>query len=168
MEENVRQRDSCYAEDGTNAGFSLTSDRYDLMWKVKETIHENNTSKHKCGDCENYYVSKGNLIKYNIQTVHEGIKAHVCDVCVWKFSEKSHFDKHKRSKHNIGDFPFLCDICLKGFSFRSDLEVHNRIHTTEKPYECNECLKKLRQQSQLGMHKFVHTGAPLSYTLWCV
>ena len=123
----------------------------------------------------------------HINSVHEGLKNHKCDLCGKSFSEKGSLKIHIISVHDkdpldikewqphkkftkkpciktnskgIQFKTFKCDQCDKYFSQSMVLKRHiNTVHEGQKNHQCDLCGKAFGEKADLKTHiKCVHEG----------
>ena len=119
--------------------------------------HTSNDGTLGCDRCE-YKCKSAHRLKFHIDTVHLGIKKHLCQWCPAAFATTSSLKKHILS--HTGERNFKCQFCEKAFHSKGNLEKHIRTHTGEKPYTCEVCGKSFSDQSYFIKHKRLHETTP--------
>ena len=101
-----------------------------------------------------YKCKKTNRLRFHIDSVHLGVKPHLCDVCPAAFPTKGALNVHKLS--HSSERNFNCLFCEKAFHSKQNLITHVRTHTGEKPYTCDVCGKSFSDQTYSTTHKRLH------------
>jgi len=102
-----------------------------------------------------------NQLKKHMDSVHLGIKRHVCGHtgCGEPFETHIKLVRHQKEQH-FNEFP--CDECSKVFPTESGLKQHKRKHTgeqTETLFSCTDCAKSFVKKSNLKTHiRSAHEG----------
>ena len=78
---------------------------------------------YSCDQCD-YRCKKTNRLRFHIDSVHLGVKPHLCDVCPAAFPTKGALNVHKLS--HTGERNFKCIFCEKAFHSKQNLITHIR------------------------------------------
>ena len=109
-----------------------------------------------CEHC-NYINKRAEKLMTHIQSVHLGLRPHLCESCPASFKTRFALNTHKIRVHeNVRTIP--CTYCEKMFHSKHDLVIHVRTHTGEKPYTCDECGKSFSDRSYFAVHKRIHNN----------
>ena len=108
---------------------------------------------YQCSDCD-HRAGDTSSLSLHIDTVHKGIRNHVCDVCGCAFSSSSLLKVHFRT--HTGERPYKCNECGKEFRKGSALRQHIPLHTGWKPYRCKLCDKGFVQLTSINLHLKTH------------
>ena len=123
-----------------------------LHKKVHDT---DNTSKHKCTECEYETVWQSNLNRHFKRT-HENIKAFKCDACDQSFTVKNSLVKHQYTVHgiDIGLTKFHCSFDNCGYEtiHKQVLKNHISANHETKPEKCSICHQMLKNSLTLKNH----------------
>ena len=106
-----------------------------------------------CDYCE-YKTEFSSRLNAHIESVHLGVKRHLCEVCSMGFYTRKGLLTHYMT--HTGEKKFKCIICEKSFQTKQYLETHIRIHTGEKPFTCDTCGKSFNDQAYFTKHKRSH------------
>ncbi|XP_073831211.1 uncharacterized protein isoform X1 [Musca autumnalis] len=153
--------------------------------------HLRTHSKDKDVECQicNKRCSTIYRLRNHIQSVHNNIYQHICDICGKKFKSKPAFQKHYDEHQGIvepaaqcsicgawlknsfslkvhltihEDTEFPCDICGKLFQTKKNLSRHKRYwHRLERNLKCSYCEKIFREKRNLDEHMATHTETQL-------
>jgi len=135
---------------------TVWTDQQMKVHKMKH-VHTSNDGTLGCDRCE-YKCKSAHRLKFHIDTVHLGIKKHLCQWCPAAFATTSSLKKHILT--HTGERNFKCPFCEKAFHSKCNLEKHIRTHTGEKPYTCEVCGKSFSDQSYFIKHKRLHETTP--------
>jgi KRAB domain-containing zinc finger protein len=93
--------------------------------KVHKTKHEYSVEdgSYGCDKCD-YKCKKAHRLKFHIDTVHLGVKTHLCELCPAAFATKNTLNKHILS--HTDERNFKCKFCEKAFHTKGNLETHIR------------------------------------------
>ena len=85
---------------------------------------------------------RSTLLKLNIfhiiQTIHEGVKRFICDLCKASFVENWTLQKHIKNVHET--ILFKCKSCSMEFRRKTELEKHiDFVHKGVENYPCDLC-----------------------------
>lgn len=90
------------------------------------------------------------------ETVHEGIRRYVCDICNGRFGHYSSIKRHMVM--HTGQSRFSCDQCDKPYSRLDRLRVHKRsVHDGIRPFVRDICDKRFARYSKIKWHMQLHT-----------
>ena len=107
----------------------------------------------QCEHCD-YKCKKIPRLKFHINSVHLGVRPHLCDFCPAAFPTKGALNTHRMS--HTGERNFPCMFCEKAFHSKHNLVTHVRTHTGEKPFTCDICGKSFSDQAYFANHKRMH------------
>lgn len=109
----------------------------------------------ECELCGKKMVNKWSL-KYHIDTIHEKIVKHFCNICDRGFGNKSNLRSHLIS-HSTENVP--CDLCGGIFKNRISLQSHKKTHKPEsaRSFACGVCNKTFHNRNHLNRHMISHT-----------
>ena len=80
--------------------------------------------------CVKLFTNSSGLKKH-INSVHEGIKNHICKTCGKGFFRLNHLKRHVETVHE-GHKDFSCEYCGKSFSQKGDMQRHKvKVHERE-------------------------------------
>ncbi|RXW25267.1 hypothetical protein EST38_g644 [Candolleomyces aberdarensis] len=85
--------------------------------------------KHNGEPCN--YTGKKQLAKRHVESVHLGVKPHVCPECQKPFPQKTSLDIHIRSVHTFQK-PLKCEHCDACFSDPARRHKHYRVEHPDK------------------------------------
>ena len=129
-----------------------------LLHHQNKTYHE----KRQCHLCDEFYVTKEQLIAHRKQYHPENIegdkKCYICTMCKKEVTSLDGLKLHKKRVHD-GEKQY-CEYCGKWYS---NLTNHKRFQhiELEMKHECKECKATYTHQSTLNDHiKRVHEGIP--------
>lgn len=128
-------------------------------------------------------------LRRHIQSIHEDLHPHVCDICGKKFKFKPSFERHLlehqgvvapamqcpvcmvwlKNEHSLRLHRFthdstdtVCPHCSKTCSSRTALRAHVKYaHKLTTSLQCTYCEKSFKQQRNLEEHMAIHTGLQL-------
>lgn len=128
-------------------------------------------------------------LRRHIQSIHEDLHPHVCDICGKKFKFKPSFERHLlehqgvvapamecpvcgvwlKNEHSLRLHRFthdstdtVCPHCSKTCSSRTALRAHIKYaHKLTTNLQCTYCEKSFKQQRNLEEHMAIHTGLQL-------
>ena len=110
----------------------------------KHNVHEENLNE--LGDVNSVQVENEE------QSVHEGNKPYICEICDVYFTVKVNLTEHILSVHG-GDKPIECEICNASFAEKSELKGHiSTVHGGKKPFNCDKCSFIFATKSDLKKH----------------
>lgn len=91
-------------------------------------------------------------MRSHIESVHNNVYHHICDICGKKFKSKPAFVKHYDEHQGIVEPAAQCSICGAWLKNRYSLKVHLTIHE-DTEFSCDICGKIFQTKKNLSRHK---------------
>lgn len=101
-----------------------------------------------CHRCLYRFRTRGDFQKH-FDTVHLGIRNHICQTCGARFGERGNLTKHEKRHAGLRVFKCLVPFCEKSFVLRDGLSRHERL------------VHKFDSRDSALLQKMHHTGEGL-------
>ena len=135
-------------EDGCEKSYS-SKDKLNVHYQV---VHEGKTGDVTCRYCHKVFSRKANRIEHE-QSMHRGIKTHVCAQCGEAFRSKFVLSGHVRKQHGER---LECARCGKKYVWKRNLQEHMLTCKTingERVYRCDNCDATYKAVRNLSRHQ---------------